>query len=452
MCGLVAAITKTKNGFNQFDLEAFKQMLFADTLRGKDSTGVFAINNIGNVGIAKDSGSADKFIESDEYKELDKELYKDGWAVVGHNRKATRGEINDTNSHPFWVEDKLVLVHNGSYNGSHKHLADVEVDSNAIAIHMSKHINDYDQALQKVNAAYALIFYDIENKKLQFIRNKERPLWMVETASAIFFSSEPGLLQWILHRNDLKYTGKIVPLEEHVLYTWELRGEDGYDEYSKKLDCSFRYTQSSSSSYTWGRGSDWEQDDSCGYEAWARQNYSHKPQHISHLVSRSAANRDDQDPVGTPVLQAPETSRETEFNLLRDLCVPNSAHPHYKHREWIELKKVYPNEAKLTVVINDWIQPTTKFNKYYLTGSTLDKHSVPVIFGVDGNELHNIMESINDDGLLFEIEIDTAIWKRNNGSTAPKSVTDLDELDGVAFILGSKHQLIRQGTTSGQTH
>lgn len=460
MCGLVMAVTKTKNGFNGVDLDMFQEMLFADTLRGKDSTGIFAVNTIGNVGIAKDATTAEGFLQTDEFKKLRSDLFREGWAVVGHNRKATRGLINDVNSHPFWVEDKLVLVHNGSYYGDHKKLADTEVDSHAIAIHLANNIGNYEEALQKVNAAYALIFYDIEGKKLNVIRNKDRPLFKVETNSAYFLSSEPGLLSWILHRNNEKPIDKITALEEHTLYTWELTGENTYDTSEKKLDCSFRHT----GTFQGVDYSEWSgEEDMCG---WYHGNYrkgshgkSWTNQPVHHVTPTQTAIND----ATTKAIENQSTysdevkkhnSEVDETYQYRSICIPSDHHPSSLYSEWMNtFKEAYPKGRKLNVTVDDWVQPDTSKREYFLTGATLDNKQLPVIFKVEGNQLDHLIANVVDDNLLFEIEVDFSFWKRLEGQQLPTNTNRvLESLDGVVFLVGKNHKLIMQGTTNGQAH
>ena len=197
MCGLVAAIAKTRNGLSYRTLDAFETLLRIDSLRGEDSTGVFVVNNYGNVGIGKDVGDGFSYLKDNDWKELRGHAFNNGWAVVGHNRKATRGSVTAENAHPFWVEDKIVLVHNGSHVGPHKHLADVEVDSHAIAHVLAEAGPDgIEDGLKRVDAAYALIWYDIHNKRLNIIRNAERPLAWVETPDAFLIASESDMLRF----------------------------------------------------------------------------------------------------------------------------------------------------------------------------------------------------------------------------------------------------------------
>src|SRR6266850_8089954 len=109
MCGLVLVVNKQRNGFNGDQQNIFRTLLWLDTLRGDDSTGVALIDNIGNVDIAKDAIQGTDFIRTNEYTALHNQAWKDGWAMIGHNRKATRGSITDENAHPFVVDNNIVL-------------------------------------------------------------------------------------------------------------------------------------------------------------------------------------------------------------------------------------------------------------------------------------------------------------------------------------------------------
>ena len=117
MCGIVGVVSKHTNGFSSPEMDMFQNMLFVDTMRGWDSTGVFGVDNYGNVGIAKAAMHGADFICTKEFKEFKSHAIKNGIFAVGHNRAATRGTINDENAHPFYVEDKIVLVQNGSWRG-----------------------------------------------------------------------------------------------------------------------------------------------------------------------------------------------------------------------------------------------------------------------------------------------------------------------------------------------
>ena len=68
MCGIVGVITKLENGFTQPQLDAFEYLLYLDVVRGEDSTGVFAVSNLGNVDIVKGARHGADFIRSEEWE------------------------------------------------------------------------------------------------------------------------------------------------------------------------------------------------------------------------------------------------------------------------------------------------------------------------------------------------------------------------------------------------
>ena len=207
MCGIVACINKNpRRGYTHKSLEVFSTLLLLDTLRGKDSTGVYAVDANGNVSIAKDIVTGGEFTKSKEYQEIHRKMYQNGFALVGHNRAATRGVVTDTNAHPFWYEDKVVLVHNGTFVGDHKKHADVEVDSEALAHLLGQHeVDQVEDVFNKINAAYACVWYDTRDTSINIIRNEQRPLHWFDAGDCYFVSSEKQILMFALARNDIKF-------------------------------------------------------------------------------------------------------------------------------------------------------------------------------------------------------------------------------------------------------
>lgn len=222
MCGIVGVIAKkeTKN-ISYKEKEMFIDMLFADALRGLDSTGLFVVNKWGNVDWAKEASVSADFLEN---KEADKILnkYYSAMAMVGHNRKATIGKVSDETAHPF-IEDDFILVHNGTLT-NHKELNDkVDVDSHALCHAIAS--DGIDKALDKVKGAYAIACYDTKNKKLFLARNKERPLWICESEDMFAFASEPWLLYGMAWRNEIKLTKQPVPTQENLIYEFNIGSE-----------------------------------------------------------------------------------------------------------------------------------------------------------------------------------------------------------------------------------
>lgn len=203
MCGLVGYMSKVSNS-PPTTSKVFKQMLFADALRGEDSTGVFYSARNGRSGYYKEAVPSYDFLAD---KRVDKLLNDRQLAfMVGHNRYATSGSSWDVaGAHPF-RHGKITMVHNGTLDDHHDlpDGKDFVVDSEAVCHNLDKH--GYKKTIKKLEGAFALIWYNSEDKKLCFVRNTERNLFIAETPSAIFFASEEGLLRWVLGRNSVNIT------------------------------------------------------------------------------------------------------------------------------------------------------------------------------------------------------------------------------------------------------
>lgn len=218
MCGIVGFVSKHTNGFSTPEKDMFTRMLFLDTLRGWDSTGVMGITKNGSVQIHKGAIPGSSFIWTKEYGSLADEMLRTGTMLVGHNRAATRGEISDANAHPFYVDDKIVLVQNGTWRGDFKHIKDVAVDSHAIA-HLLAETDDIQEAINKINAAFALAWYNTATNSLNLIRNSERPLYVAKfDHRGLMFASE---IETILYALSKEKNTKLVK-EPYLLPEYQL--------------------------------------------------------------------------------------------------------------------------------------------------------------------------------------------------------------------------------------
>lgn len=220
-------IAKTKSGFWGPDRDVFTQMLYADAVRGKDATGVFGVNKYGNVHWLKNATPSGWFVSTQDYQEFSNKIVSEMQFVIGHNRKATHGDKKAADAHPF-IKDNITLVHNGVIR-NHKELCKVStVDSNAVANALAE-TEDIVDVISKAEGAFAFIWYDATKQTLHFIRNKERPLTIVETDKAWYLSSEALLAGWCLDRNNQKILNKI-DCEEHTLYSVNLDKREMVEE------------------------------------------------------------------------------------------------------------------------------------------------------------------------------------------------------------------------------
>lgn len=203
MCGLVAVISKNKMGLYDKDVAVFEQLLFADQLRGSDGTGIFYNDRKNNnaISIIKHPIPSSTLLSSKEYHDNRSKIVMDGSFVVGHNRAATRGKLDVNCTHPF-QEDHITLVHNGTLVTQKELHSTIEVDSHAICYHIAKY--GARKTLKKINGAFALIWFNSKEHTLNICRNSQRPLHLFETKDTYVLTSEVGLGQWILGRNNIK--------------------------------------------------------------------------------------------------------------------------------------------------------------------------------------------------------------------------------------------------------
>jgi len=255
MCGIIALVAKHQAGFYMPDTTLFSQMLVADSLRGADSTGVFGVKRNGSVDFVKVGAHPYALLNSKQYSKWAQSMIQDFTIVVGHNRKATSGDVNNENAHPF-VHEHIILVHNGTLF-NHKSLADTEVDSHAIAHLLAK--KPPEEAIKEINGAFALIWFNVKDNKLYAVRNNDRPLFYCETNDHIVIASEDTMLTWIAERNAKKWA-TITALKAGSLLC--------IDQASKALTFETvpLHTWKNSTYYQGMGDCGWE--GGCGYEEW----------------------------------------------------------------------------------------------------------------------------------------------------------------------------------------
>jgi Glutamine amidotransferase domain len=220
MCGLVGAA----GAMTQKAETAFKQLLILDSLRGVHSTGCAAIGKCSTmeVKLAKAVGNPFELLDSRSFEEVMKRVNK---VLMGHNRFATQGKVNRANAHPFEFDD-IVGAHNGTLINKHNllHSAMFDVDSENLYHHMNE--KGLKSLLEVIEGAWALTWYNKTDDTLNFLRNKERPLWMtVSKEGTLFWASEYWMLEAALSRNDIEY-GEIysLPVDTHLMFEFDDKG------------------------------------------------------------------------------------------------------------------------------------------------------------------------------------------------------------------------------------
>lgn len=182
--------------------KVFKDLLVLDQLRGRDSTGVLSVKRHTDHQILKVVGGPEELTYDKRYDDLFKGAIN---ALIGHNRWKTKGSVNRRNAHPFETPN-LIGVHNGTLNNQWKldNGNSFDVDSEALFHHMDK--NGVKHTMDTADGAYALVWWNKKEQTVNFVRNKDRPLFLAYTKDkkVMFLASEGWMIEGAAERNNVE--------------------------------------------------------------------------------------------------------------------------------------------------------------------------------------------------------------------------------------------------------
>ena len=206
--------------------QALKLLLYFDTLRGEDSTGVAAIRNNHKIEVFKSVVPGYDYVKDPRFENLLR-LTDKIW--IGHNRLGTVGKNTKQNAHPFEVKDNedtvLVGVHNGTIKNRHSldNHNDYGTDSEAL---LNMIYNDGPRdAMAKTEGAWALVWFDYMSDSLHFLRNKERTLYFVyeKGKKTILWASEIWMLKTVCSKVGIDIDeDQVFSFAEDRHYIWDM--------------------------------------------------------------------------------------------------------------------------------------------------------------------------------------------------------------------------------------
>lgn len=232
MCGLIGV---GSTFFGKGHLDFFEQGLIANTIRGWHGTGAMSVKQkSGEERVVKSGCDGFTYLTIKQAQELITE--KDLILLAGHNRYATKGEVNNHNSHPF-RNKHITLMHNGVIRNADvlKDSKSFKVDSEVAAVLIAE--EGPLEALKKIKGAYAFVWYDNDTNLLNMVRNLERPLYvgLSHTKNTMVYGSEVGMLTWLAERNHLNIEAFTL-LPEHELWQFNLKDPKTLEPVKTKLD------------------------------------------------------------------------------------------------------------------------------------------------------------------------------------------------------------------------
>lgn len=216
MCGIVGFAGFTSKDYDR----VAKEMLIIDSLRGTDSTGFFVD--------FKDEDHVHKTV-GDPYPMVESKTWNRIWMTpcpnvfIGHNRYSTIGKSSRENAHPFEVGN-IVGVHNGTINNKYALEGGQQVNVDSIALYNHINVKGLQDAVNTANGAYSLVWWDRDERRIHFLRNKERPMFIAFSKgdNVLFWASEPWMIEAIAYRNNIQLSTAPYLTEEDNHFSYKV--------------------------------------------------------------------------------------------------------------------------------------------------------------------------------------------------------------------------------------
>lgn len=234
MCGIIAYLSKEK--IHSRDIHhMLHNMLWIDTIRGDHSTGIIYQVD-GEVDYYKKAIPGFDFVQLPiPATVLDK--HEKTQFIIGHNRAATRGNVNQNNAHPFEF-DHIIGVHNGTLSNHHS-LTPAGVNHPVDSMHLYDAISREGSAevLPQVDGSFNLIWHNNNTDTIHVCRNKDRPFTFakLKNMDTMIGASEKGMLKWLVKRHGKEIEWCFTP-DNNVEYIFEQGKQGAVFKYIDKIE------------------------------------------------------------------------------------------------------------------------------------------------------------------------------------------------------------------------
>lgn len=225
MCGLFGAIAS--RAFSLLDIDAISELGVVSSIRGIDSTGIATIQRAKKGKLEIKQRHAVTNPTSFMYAKDTQSIMKDKFLVMGHARAATIGHVNLANAHPIH-EGRFIGCHNGSIQSHAPSKIDEDKLTDSRLLYRAMNGEGLIETLGKINTgAYALSFIDTYKRTMNFIRNNERPLFMMHTKgrTVTMWASEYRFLEMVSRGSSTVWDNPVF-LEPFKLYQYDLSKND----------------------------------------------------------------------------------------------------------------------------------------------------------------------------------------------------------------------------------
>ncbi len=218
MCGIISYFSNEQT-YNKRIVALLTDLLWIDSVRGDHSTGLI-YQTEGGVDWYKKAIPGWDFVQLQSVQSLLDKSSKMKY-LIGHNRAATRGDVNSNNAHPFQFSH-ITGVHNGTlqqYAGLVKD--NHNVDSQYLYDALST--EGWQSLVPRLQGSFNLLWHDNRDNTIHMCKNETRPYAFakLKNSDILIGASEKPMLKWLVGKHGFEIEYCWTP-KDNVEYIWKV--------------------------------------------------------------------------------------------------------------------------------------------------------------------------------------------------------------------------------------